>query len=159
MTFREGQRVAYVGDGDHDLLPGDRGKVASAERDASHVLWTTGAQAGNIIFHSNFDLISEGKGSRPTTVDSLDGPLVSVAVRDTFERFGSTGLLNALNDEGHLSAFSGIAEEALEMVATKVRQEPAFREVLAQLEPEEGDEVVILASLALLRDAFGEEDA
>lgn len=156
--FREGQRVSYVGDGDHGLQPGDRGKVLSAEADSAHVLWTTGRQAGNLLFHDNYDLVAEGAGRDSThTIDSFHEPLVSTAVRSTFDRYGSAGLLNALNEEGHLAVFAPIAEEAIQMVAARIREEPAFQEVLAHLDPQEGDEVVSVAAFVLLRDAFGEE--
>lgn len=156
-TPLEGQRVSYVGDTDNGLSVGDRGKVVSSDGNASHVLWMTGAKAGEIVLHDHFDLVVSS--NLPT--DNFDSGLVSFSVRQTFERYGSVGLLNALNEEGHLATFTDIAEDAVTMVASRIRQDPSFQEVLGHLEPEEGDDVVVLAASVLLRDAFGfgeEED-
>lgn len=153
-TPLEGQRVSFVGDTDNGIAVGDRGKVVSAETGASHVLWMTGARAGEILLHDHFDLVVSS--NLPT--DNFDSGLVSFSVRQTFDRYGSVGLLNALNEEGHLATFTEIAEEAVTMVASRIRQDPSFQEVLAHLDPEEGDDVVILAASVLLRDAFGIEE-
>lgn len=154
-TPREGQRVSYVGDGDHGLQIGDRGKVlSSAESSHSHVMWTTGARAGEVTIIRNFDLVTS---STEPSYDDLDaGSLVTIAVRDTFDSRGHVGLLNALNEEGHLSTFASIAEEAIQTVAASIRQDPSIQEVLAVLDPDEGDEFVAFASSVLLRDAFGD---
>lgn len=153
MNIPEGARVSYVGDGDDDLAVGDKGKVLSAAGSGSHVLWSSGARAGDITLTANMDLIS----SRTVDYDdSLDtGCLVSVAVRETYDRGGEAALLNALNEEGHLATFAPFAEEALQMVASRIREDPSIREVLGQLEPDEGAEFIHLAASVLLRDAFG----
>lgn len=156
MDIREGSRVAYVGPGDHGLEPGDRGKVVSSDGDASHVLWSTGVQAGSILFHDNYDIVVQGR--QDYDEDLYGAPLVSTAVAETFDRYGPTGLLNALNEEGHLAVFAPIAEEAFAAVVSRIRTEPAFLEVIAQLGDEDGEEVISLAALALLRDAFGGEE-
>lgn len=157
MSFREGQRVAYVGDGGNDLKPGDRGKVLSAEAGAAHVLWMSGEQTGSIIFHDNYDLVAQSSDSSYDT-DFYGSPLVTTAVRKVYDKGGSVGLLNALNEEGHLAVFTPIAEEAMSIVAARIKEEPAFIEVFNHLDSEEADGFVNLASWVLLRDAFSEED-
>jgi hypothetical protein len=156
-TPREGQRVAYVGDGDHGLQPGDCGKVLSSAGTASHVMWATGARAGEVILLSNMDLVASSAGAR--TYDDLDGGhLVTIAVRDVYDVRGEVGLLNALNEEGHLATFAPIAEEAISMVAARIRQDPSIQEVLSHLDPDEGAEFVAFAASVLLRDSFGGDE-
>lgn len=152
--YREGQKVAYVGDGDHGLAPGDRGKVLSSEPGAAHVLWMSGAQQGGTLFHTNYDLVAHEAEAYDT--DFYGAPLVTTAVRDTFDREGPEGLLNALNEEGHLATFGSHVEEAIAMVSSRIRQEPAFIEIMAELDVDEGEEVLSMATFALLVDAFGE---
>lgn len=153
---REGQRVAFCGDPDAGLQPGDRGKVLSSEGSASHVLWATGSRSGEILLVGNLDLVAS---HQTYAYDSLDsGVLVTIAVRDTFEDAGSPGLLNALNEEGHLTSFASIADEVMQAVAARIRQDPSIAEVLAVLDPEEGAEFVSLATSVLLRDAFTQAD-
>lgn len=154
---REGQRVAFCGDPDAGLQPGDRGKVLSSAGQASHVMWATGARAGEILLVGNLDLVASQQA--PVSYDDLDsGSLVSIAVRDTYDGAGPVGLLNALNEEGHLATFATIAEEAMQAVAKRIRQDPSITEVLAVLDPEEGAEFVSLATSVLLRDAFTQAD-
>ena len=87
--------------------------------------------------------------------DALDGPLVTIAVRDVYEREGTTGLLNALNHDGHLAFFEPLAVEAVEMIRDQIRTDASFRPILAQLSAGEAHELVALATSTLLRDAFG----
>lgn len=156
---REGQRVSYVGDGEGGLEVGDRGKVVSSDGSACHVLWTTGVRAGQVMFHKDFDLVASNQGPRNLSeLDDFAAPLVSFAVRDIHDRHGNSGLLNALNEDGHLAAFSRLAEDAIQTVASGVREDPSIQEVLSQLDDEDGDEFVMFATLTLLRDAFGEDD-
>lgn len=152
--MREGAKVSYVGEGDDGLSVGDRGKVLSDERGSSQVLWSTGARTGSITLVEDLDLVVGAK--TPPTYDGFDAPgLVSVAVRDTYDTQGPVGLLNALNEEGHLATFASYAEQALESVASQITADPSMREVLAHLEPEEQGSFVTLAASVLLRDAFG----
>lgn len=157
--LREGQRVSYVGDGGDGLAIGDRGKVVSSEGETCHVLWTTGSRAGQILFHRDYDLVVSAQGQRNLSdLDDFAAPLVSFSVRDTHDRYGNSGLLNALNEDGHLAAFARLAEDAIQAVASGVREDPSIQEVLSQLDDEDGDEFVMFATLTLLRDAFGEDD-
>lgn len=156
-TPREGQRVAFVGDPQDGLQVGDCGKVLSSAEEGSHVLWSSGSRTGEVFLVENLDLVTSG--ATPRTYDDLDsGSLVTIAVRDVYEGMGHVGLLNALNDEGHLATFAPIAEEAMQMVAARIRQDPSIGEVLASLDSDEGQEFVTLAVSVLLRDAFGYEE-
>ncbi len=155
MSFlAERTRVSYVGEEDNGLSVGDTGKVISAAGSGSHVLWATGAREGDITLEHNMNLVANGQAYAYAD-DISSGTLVSISVRSVYERRGSAGLINALNDEGHFATFAPIAEEAVRHVASQIKDDPSIREVLAQLDPEEGAEFVSLAASVLLRDAFG----
>lgn len=156
--MRDGDRVSYVGFPDNGLVLSDRGRVVSVNGESSHVLWATGARIDRIDLIEDQDLVVV-KASLNTIsaqlADSLGmGPLVRLAVRETLEETGEAGLLNALNDFGHLGGLAQIAEDALEFVASRLRTDEAFAEVLSQLDEPEGSSLVSLASSVLLRDAF-----
>lgn len=156
-TPREGARVSYVGLPVQDgLAVADVGKVLSTTGSSSHVMWETGRKAGQVTFEEHEDLVAQSSVRNDT--EMFEGSLVTVAVRDTYDTAGDVGLLNALSEAGHLASMSGYAEEALALVASRVREDPAFAPVLAQLEPEEGAALVSLTSAVLLRDAFTEEE-
>jgi hypothetical protein len=152
--FVDGQKVAYVGDGDgrHDV--GDVGRVIGAGNTASWVKWVTGVSAGHMAEVGHHEIVAVTNGVDP---DALDGPLVTFAVREEHAYRGPHGVIDRLNDEGHLGSFQTIAEEALAHIAARIRTDPSIVEVLAQLDPEDGEELVSTATVALLRDAFGGE--
>jgi len=94
------------------ILTAEHGKVLSDAGIGSHVMWSTGARKGEIVLVPDIDLV-QTNGARISYDDCLDSGLVTIAVRETYDSGGAVGLLNALNDEGHLATFSQIAEEAL----------------------------------------------
>lgn len=156
--IREGKKVSYVGDGEDGVVIGDVGKVVADAGDASHVRWASGSREGQITLVPDLDLVV-ARATSHVLADSMETALVSVAVRDVYDSAGEAGLLNALNDEGHLATFSQIAEEAQQIVATRLRTDPSMVEVLARLEPEEASEFITFTASVLLRDAFGGTDA
>lgn len=160
--MRDGDRVSYVGFVREGLALGDRGKVVSANGDSSHVQWATGARVGCIDLVDDLDLVPT-PGSRTAAAsvltDSLEvGPLVTLSVRETLEESGEAGLLNTLNESGHLAGLGPIAEDTLQFVAGRLRQDDAFAGVLGQLEPEEASSLIALTASVLMRDAFGQEE-
>lgn len=140
---------------------GDQGSVVSADQRASHVVWTTGGLIGDITLSDNQDIAParERKVAKTSPLDDslMYGSLTSVAARDVMEADGPVALLNALNESGHLAGLSQVAEETLTFVHERVRTDPGFQSVLAQLDEEEGHTLVSLASHTLMRDAFGGE--
>lgn len=157
--IREGSKVAYVGPVTKGRDIGDEGLVVSAEASYSHVRWTTGAKVGEFDLVRNSDLVVNGSLSQhPLTAgDSFDEGLVGINVHAVYSRRGSLGLINALNEEGHLMAFPQIAEEAASFVAQRIREDPSVVEVLGSLEEDEVDDFVSTACMVVLRDAFGGE--
>lgn len=154
---KDGVRVSYIGLSDGTLSLGDRGQVLSAGPVASHVKMATGALAGQIVPLYNDDLAPLGREAmQDDLTDSLEvGGLVNLAAREVFEVEGEAGVINRLAEDGHLAAFQAIAEDALTLITSRVRSDPSIRAVTAQLDEEEGEAVVRLASQVLLRDAFG----
>lgn len=153
--------VSYVGpDVDH-LTMGDQGRVLSVSGSIGHVIWQSGDAEGQTTAHYEQDLAPVGsrQAVHEAIEDSLEvGGLVSFAVRDTFEQAGETGVLNAMAESGHLASFADIAEEAITLVATRIRADASFQAVLADLDPEDAEGVLRLASACLIRDAFTLED-
>lgn len=147
---KEGQKVTYIGEGEVEV--GATGKVVSADAGCAHVLWATGAKANNITLVHSDDLVV---ASQPPK-ESLGGPIVRIAVQDVWESQGAEGLLNVLAEEGHFSTFASIADDAANVVAAQVREDPSMREVLAQLDVDDGEELVATVTTALLREAFGD---
>lgn len=154
MRLADGQRVAYVGEGEDGLSVDDRGKVLSCGTTGSHVKWLTGARAGQITLTANMDIVPVS--GRMAYDDLESGSLVTFAVKDTYEWGGKVALLNALTDEGHCATFESIAEEAIQLVATRLREDPSIKEVLSSLDEDDGSEFVSFTAVAILRDAFGE---
>lgn len=156
--FREGSQVIYTGwHGKDGIDVGDIGKVLSYSDKASHVLLSTGAASGKIMFLYNDDLVAKVSTSMMEVDDSLDeGGLSSIAVRQTFDDYGADGLLNALSAEGQLNSFESIAEQTLQFVASQISNDPSVRIVLSQLDEDEAHEFINHVSAILLRDAFEE---
>lgn len=152
--MNEGQRVTYVGYDTAEVQQGAQGQLlAYATRDTGHVLWESG-QASLVDLA---DLTPARQVTASVLDDSLEvGGLSTFAVRQVYETQGEAGVLNAMASSGHLAAFGPIAEEALTLVSSRIRQDPSFREVLAYLDEEEGEAVLRLASACLIRDAFGD---
>jgi hypothetical protein len=165
MRVHDGQIVSYAGDEGHDdLFVGDRGKVLVADGPVAHVLWSTGARAGEVTI-SEVEALS---GSQPDMTvnasldDSLEvGGLVAFSSRQVMDERGVSGLLDIMAEAGHLSGFLDIAEEAIGIVAHRIRHDASIRAITAELDDYEAEALVRTAAAALIRDAFSvdEEEA
>jgi hypothetical protein len=149
----EGQEVAWTGPEQQGLVSGDCAQLlAFSGRASAHVLWTTGSRAGDTDLVDLLDLST----SSSLVEDSLEvGGLQTFAARQVYDSQGEAGVLNAMSSLGHLTAFPRIAEEALALVSSQIRMDPSFRAVTGQLDYDEAEAVVRLASVCLVRDAFG----
>lgn len=161
--MRDGQKVSYIGPDDQGLVLGDRGEVISAAGSASHVLWTSGALKDEVVLIDNMDIAPVGKQTQAKVADGLDdslevGVFTVTAAREMYDEAGEVGLLNEMAAQGFLASFVAIAQEASDLIQTRIRNDPSFRAVTAQLEDEEADSLVRLASFVLVRDAFGEPE-
>lgn len=161
--MKDGQKVSYVGPPTDGLQMGDRGEILSAAAHGSHVLFSTGSRKGGVVFVDHIDL-AFGQGKKVATIqdgldDSLDvGTLGVTATREVFENSGEVGLLNVMAEQGHLASFASIAQEAHDLIQMRIRNDPSFRSVTAQLDDEEGEAVIRLAAAVLMRDAFGVDE-
>lgn len=159
----EGQTVSYIG-GSQVAGPqlGDHGRLlAYAGRTAGHVQWIDGARRGQVDLVQLDDVAPSSRRIaiiQDDLEDSLEvGPIAATSARHVFDIDGSEGLLTMLASSGRLANFDEIADEAFALVQAKIAQTASVREVLAELDDEEGAEVVHLASRVLLHDAFGGE--
>lgn len=157
--IRESSVVAYTGHETDGLVVGDRGRVVLSNDNVIHVLWTTGSKARQITPHYESSLVvitgSHGDGLD----DSLDvGGLVTFSARNSYEAGGAMQVVSELSDQGHFASLSDVADEAIALVSARIRQDPSFRVIAAELDEEEAEEVIRYASACVIRDAFGESD-
>lgn len=155
--LREGGRVAYVGPEAESAHLGQQGVLLAVSGSVAHVRW----DAGTVSAHYESDLAALGhtQAVAASIEDSLEvGGLVSFGVRETYDTGGESAVLNAMAEAGHLAAFADIAQEALDLVTARIRRDASFRAVLEDLDPEESEGVLRLASICLIRDAFTEGD-
>jgi hypothetical protein len=160
--LREGQKVSYTGMDDDGLVLGDQGRVLLVQGAVINVMWTTGACADDVTAAYEHDLVVMGRRATAAVDDLGDslelGGLSTFSARAAYDEGGSVALLNEMAASGHLSAFQEIAEEALNVVASRIRQDPSFRTVVAELDEDEAEGVLRLASACLIRDAFSTEE-
>ncbi len=157
--IQNGDRVAFCGyPSPGGPAIGDQGRVVDEGHTGSAVRWTSGALSGTISsLVDNNDLVVNGSLAGVRNHHAAAHVDEVIEARSVIERTGSVGLLNALNTEGRLANFQSIGEDALAMVALRIRQDPSIAPVLAQLDEDEAGDFVAVASLQLLRDAFGKD--
>lgn len=158
--INDGTRVRYTGNQDGPLAHGDQGSVLAVFDHAAHVQWRTGALAGKVTLHDTDDEdlhpLTPRQGSVEDALDdSLDvAGLGTFTARQIYDENGPSGLLNAMADAGHLAAFQDIAEDALALIAERLRTSTSFTTLASHLDEDEADQMVRLASATLIRDAF-----
>ena len=152
--YADGQKVAFSGD-PHEGSPdvGDEGVIVAVGHTASHVKWETGQRAGQFIEMSHYDLTVL---SAARDHDLMASGLVSFSVRDVCASQGVRGLLARLAQEGHTANFEDIAVQAVQDTGSLIRSAPSMAEVIANLDSHDAEELVSMAAVALLRDAFGQ---
>jgi hypothetical protein len=157
-VIRDGSRVRYTGTQDGPLHHNDQGSVLTTSGHAAHVHWRTGTLAGQVTLHDTNDLepLTPRQGAVEDALDdSLEvAGLGTFTARQIYDEGGSEALLNAMADSGRLATFQEIAEDALDLVAQRIRTSNAFTTLASHLDDDEADEMVRLASAALIRDAF-----
>lgn len=164
----EGSKVNYVGDNTF-IGVGSLGTVlASGGPSSCHVQWREGSREGQVdlIPHEDLVVVRSGSyglagallGSADEDFEAtLDVPsLVSLSVRETYDTGGEDGLIDALDEAGHLSSLSAYASDAIATVAGRIRQDPAFSSVLAQLDEDEAEALLSRVAVDLIRG--GEEE-
>lgn len=157
MLPSEGRRVQFVGDAE-GLALGEVGRLLSAGPTHSHIRWNSGPKKGSISLIPNDDLVpfraAVGEIGEEVDDDLETGTLVTVSAREVVDEGGIPALLNTMVIEGHLSTFGPAVDEAVGLLAAKLRTDPSMREVLAELEEDEGEALIYRATQTLLRSAF-----
>lgn len=167
----EGMAVAYAGDDPFQDV-GSLGKVVALSGSAAHVMWQSGPRINTVELVDLNDLVAhrgakEAQQARMQAqaftdtafADTLDMPAIPMLqVRATYDEDGEEGLLSALSEAGRLAVLAEYAEEAVGLVATRIRNDPEFASVLAQLDPDEAASVVSRVASVVLRDRISEED-
>lgn len=155
--MRDGEDVYYSGHERAGALVGDQGKVLATSGLGAHVKWDTGVRLGQVTLEDQRDL-EPRLSAQVLLVDSLEyGDLQVRAARRVYDEEGPQGVLAMMVESGQLVAFADIAEEALALVAHRVRHDASVRAATAALDEDEGEQVVRAASAALIYDAFSLE--
>lgn len=154
----DGCSVEYTGQETDSLVPGNQGSVLVVSGHSAHVQWKTGGMAGQVTLQDSDDL-SPSRGRHEAVEASLDDSLEvsglgTFTARQIYDEGGSGALLNAMADSGKLSSFRDIAEEALALIAGRIRTSASFTALASHLDEDEADEMVRLAAATLIRDAF-----
>jgi hypothetical protein len=177
--LREGRLATYIGEGD-DF--GAQVEVLSLENRAAWGRFVTGARTGEIELIEDLDLTPAEPRSRYARLDPVvvpvspvSAPVVVIAARDDLDDSldvglplrvgvaqvqhtqGTLGVLTMLATRGDLQRLSTVVDEAFMVVANRIRQDPNVRTVIAQLDDEDAENLVQMASLTLLHSAFGEQ--
>lgn len=156
----EGSQVSFTGWDSDELCYGDQGRVLAISGSVAHVMWATGSCAEQVlpVYDSDLALLA-ALAEVPDLTDSLEvGSLATFSVRQVFDSGGEVAVINEMAEAGSLAVFASIAEDALTMVASRIRADLAFRAVMADLDDDEAESVLRLASICLVRDAFTTED-
>lgn len=158
--IREGSTVVYTGLVlDNTPALGDAGTVIALDpvSHTAHVMWSEGARAyctDPMYLHS---LAAKGRNDDGLD-DSLEVGQLSFSARKVFDSEGPEMLVSAMSEFGHLGSFATYAEEAVALVASRIRSDPEFRAVIAELDEDEAETVFRTASICLIRDAFQEDE-
>jgi hypothetical protein len=159
----DGLTVAYAGLAG-ELQPGDQGQVLSADYQYAHVLWHTGALAGQVRLHDTAELDLSPSMAAPqnhieaSLDDSLEvGSIQPTSARHAYDSSGPAGVLEQMALGGQLDQLSDIGDEVYTLVTSRVRTSPYVRTVTAQLDEDEAEEVVRMTSAALLQGLLAEE--
>lgn len=155
--MHNGGTVRYIGDGPDGPEFGTSGRVLSCTAAYGHVQWLEGAWRGQVGLYPAEELDSESHAH--TVAASLDdslevGSLVSMAsAQEAYEESGGEGLVSHLASTGYLASYSSVAEEAFQLIAARLQQDPVLRQLTTSMDPEEADEVYRVAARMLLSDS------
>lgn len=148
--FSDGQRVVYSGDPYEGVEVGAIGVVVQAGYTASSVRWADGTF--DEVAHHEIAPVSAARIAEDS--DLLGGAIVGFNVRATFEGRGVKGVFNSLSKQGHLSGLEAVAEQLVAQFVAAVRNDPSYIEALNDLDDEDGDDLVSMTAVSLLRDAL-----
>lgn len=154
-----GEVMLYAGlETPEGLRPGVQGRVLSCTASYGHVQWLEGPCEGQVSTHLTEDLIPTRGGDGYITAsldDSLEvASLISLAsAQEAYDAMGGQGLVSHLAVGGHLSSYSSLAEEALQLLVAGLQLDPVLRQLTASMDPEEAEEVYRTAAFTLISDS------
>lgn len=155
--MHDGGKVVYAGQEHEGLTPGTAGRVLSCTALYGHVQWLEGPHKDKVGLYPAEDLATVGRLTPDPTRsvsaslnDSLEvGSLVSVAsAREAYDSMGGEGLVSHLAD--YLVSYSSLAEDALQQMISGLSQDPVIKQVIAQMDPEEAEDVLRRSAALLL---------
>lgn len=167
MAFlKEGFTITYIGPDADGLVLGDKGTLlAFASNDTepddyAHCLWHTGIRTGQPTLVRIGDIDNASKkyqqAHHDDLADSLDvGPIQTVGAKQVHASGGVDGVLVYLSTEGALANLPRYTEEALSLVASKIRSDQVIMSHLGALDVDEQEEIIAQAALRSLGNAFG----
>lgn len=167
--FHEGQLVTSIGDGSDGVALGTHGKIlALAGIQAGHVQWLSGPLAGMVHFVPSLD-DALTPASRTVTAayttqqdgweDSLEvGPVSKTGAAYLMATGGPGSVIQQLASSGAFADANDLGEEALAFVEARLRHSATLQPHLAELDEEDREVVLRLASRDLLAQACGVHD-
>lgn len=156
--MQDGGKVVYTGEESDGLFPGALGHVLARATSYAHVQWLEGKSRGKVsMVHA--DDLAPAKHYASTVAASLEdslevASLVSLAsAQEAYDAMGEQGLISHLASGGHLASYSSLVEDALQQIVSGLQQDPVLRQLTAQMDPEEADEVYRTAAMTLISDS------
>lgn len=148
MIFYAGEAVKWGRD-DAEA----EGHILDVGMTSAHVKWASGPNAGSSTLVDLYDI------EPATAAKERDGdPLHFTAVRKAYDEEAEVGVLNFLASHKYLEGWTKIASDVLAYTQQRIRSDASMDLVDEQLSIPEKMRVVEASALALLRDAFSEEE-
>jgi hypothetical protein len=162
---QDGLIVAYAGV-PGEVQPGDQGEVLSSDYHYAHVLWRTGAMAGQVRLHDQAELdmapsMASPRGHIEASLDDsleVGGTFQLTSARQAYDEDGPAGVLEVMASGGQLDMLSEVTDEVYALVTSRVRTNPYVRSITAQLDEDEAEAVVLATSASLIRDLLVPEE-
>jgi len=156
--MQNGGKVVYTGDATDGLIPGVHGHVLAGAKSYAHVQWLEGEQRGTVSMVHTDDLAPAAHYANTVAAsleDSLEVPsLISLAsAQEAYDSMGGEGLVSHLSVGGHLASYASLVEDALQQIVAGLQQDPVLRQLTAQMDPEEADEVYRTAAVSLISES------
>jgi hypothetical protein len=153
--YPDGSPVSFIGLPGSGLAIGDRGQVLCTTGRGAHVKWASGQRAGAVTLEDVDDLV-------PAASDALDDSLEvgvpsHLGLAHLCALRGPDAVLTAIAST-HAQELAKVAREVRNYAEERVAASPGIGQVIAQLDEEEGAELVRLATIAIIRDTFGLTD-
>lgn len=181
--LREGRMATYIGEGENF---GAEAEVLSLAPNSAWVRYVTGARTGELELVDDLDLTPLESRSRYAAATEVKSPPVPVlpqpvmapvtASRDELDDSldvglpmrvgaaavqqtqGTLGVLTMLAHRGDLHRLSTVVDDALIMVANRIRNDSGVCQITSQLDEDDAENLVQMASLALLHSVFGDKN-